>query len=81
MKAKMAEADKFSPFDLVLTVETAEDARALYALFNYIPNTNLFEEDFPLKIRDILGSHGGRTESDAEIARGVAYHDFYRSKK
>lgn len=71
--------ESFQPFELVLTVETEEDAKALYAIFNYAPNTELFE-DCISNIRNTIGHEYGNLSGDDVIANGITYNNFYRSK-
>ncbi len=71
---------KFSPFDLVVTIESEEEARAIYAIFNYIPNTELLPDRISAQIRTLLGSKYDVLTPNT-IARGVKYERFYIMKE
>ena len=69
------QAPAFTPMQVVIDVETEEDAQAIYAMFNYFPFTKALG----------LGS-GGMVRADigeqyyvatGEIARGVTTREFY----
>lgn len=68
---------KFKPFSFKLTVESKEEAQALYAIFNHIKTTELLKS---AQIRSAIGSehyvYGG-----AVIANGISYNDFYLRQK
>ena len=70
----------WKPFDIVFTVESEAEARALYAIFNYTPNTDLLPGAVEVDVRRQLGSKFA-IPFDGEIANGVTYGDFYRSKE
>jgi len=40
MKVTHEKVERFRPFTLNIVVEREEEAKALYAIFNYIPNAN-----------------------------------------
>ena len=71
----------FPAFDITLTIESEEEARALYAIFNYIPNTDLFPDGVSLKIREKIGERFSNLGSGEVIAKGVTYDSFYRPKE
>lgn len=71
----------FHPFDITLTVETEDEARALYAIFNYSPNVDILPEKISDEIRDQIGREFGELGSSQVIARGVTYSKFYRGKR
>lgn len=66
------------PFHLALLIETEEEAKALFALFNHSdgPAKHLLGPTIQTKIREALGSRwhtlGART-----IARGISYDRYY----
>lgn len=67
----------FKPFELVLSVTSADDARTLYALFNHSHNARLLGEDFCRSVKDSVGggftvAYGGR------INEHTLYTDFYK---
>ena len=70
----------FRAFDVTLTIESEEEARALYAIFNYCPNLELFPGDAARDVRHTIGDKFSDTPN-GEIANGVDYDHFYRSKK
>lgn len=78
MKARRS-SPKFKPVEITLTIESQEEAQALYAIFNYTPNCDLLPEDAPDKIRAALGDYAVRGTSP--IANGITYAEFYRNKE
>ena len=66
------------PFHLALLIETEEEAKALFALFNHGsgPALHLLGPTVQAKIREALGNRwhvlGART-----IARGISYERYY----
>lgn len=71
---------RFQPFNLTLTVETAEEARALYAIFNYLPNEELLSNVACIEIRACIGHEFLGAPSSGIIARGVTQKRFYCKK-
>ena len=71
---------EFQEFDITLTVESEEEARALYAIFNYSPNLDLIPGGGGDKVRGIIGRKFANAE-EGMIANGVTYEEFYRSKE
>ena len=47
--------DTFKPFDLIFKVESEEEARALYAIFNHRDNAELLGIDKAEQIKKIIG--------------------------
>lgn len=81
---KMLESP-FVPFELKLVVETAEEARALYAIFNHGRNTRLFplnniDSHIPSKILNEIGDEHYHTIGGT-IANGVTHDEFYGNLK
>ena len=70
----------FPAFDVTFTVESEEEARALYAIFNYTSNVDLLPEDASAEIRKAIGEKYSDLGFDQLIARGVDYSNFYRRK-
>lgn len=68
------------PFDIVFTINNAEEARALYAIFNYCPNTELLPELDP-SARHAIGEKFSIIPPSSEIANGVTYSKFYSRKE
>jgi hypothetical protein len=68
---------EFQPFNLNITVETKEEAQALFAIFNYTPNTDLLGNSHYSAVKDAIGPFS----TSGVIARGVTYEQFYRPKK
>ena len=85
MKTRIQKQEIFSfmPFDLILTVENEEEAKGLYAIFNYIPNTEVLPSGLGLKVCENLEKIVGKIQwfSKNKLANGVLYEDFYKSKK
>ena len=82
MKAyKLQSICEFAPFDVTLTVESEEEARALYAIFNYMPNADLLGGDIGERIRKVIGEHFSELGSDCQIANGITYPEFYSHKE
>ena len=71
----------FRAFDITLTVDSEEEARALYAIFNYSPNVDLLGGDIGERIRKVIGEHFGRLGSDSQIANGITYREFFSHKE
>jgi len=67
--------ESFRPFNLTISVESREEAQALYAIFNYCPNIDLLPS--ALSISSLLKDY---EISDGIIANKVTYDNFYRSK-
>ena len=82
MKAyKLQNICEFAPFDVILTVESEEEARALYAIFNYSPNVNLLPGGDGAVVREAIGEKYGDLGPSTLIAKGVYYREFYRGKR
>ena len=76
MKINKTTSNKFNPYTVKLTIETREEAQALYAIFNKIDAAMLLP-----KVRDIrqaIGKEYYVEDSDAIIANGVKYSEFYK---
>ena len=77
---------EFTPFEFTVKVETLEDARAWYAIFNYTPNTNILGiEGSPASaIRNNLINKVGPNNDiyvdvgNEVIANGVTYDQYYK---
>ena len=80
MKVRKADGSKFLPFDIILSVESEEEAKALYAIFNLSDNVSLLPDEAQYEVRHRIGERFAVNEPD-EIARGVTYQDFYRCKE
>ena len=77
-KEELPIPESFSPFKLTCTVESREEAQALYAIFNYSPNLDLLPHSGQ-GIRDTIGDQYKVNYSDI-IANNISYSRFYRSK-
>lgn len=64
----------FESFDLVITVESEEEARGLYAIFNRTYNTVVLPREMPQKIRDVIGAE---YYTLSQITEEVSYKDYY----
>ena len=81
MKARRDGGLGWKPFDVVLTVESEEEARALYAIFNYVPNIDMLPDGTGEIVRKAIGERYGELGPDQLIARSVTYGKFYHGKK
>ena len=82
MKAERFGGKKgFQKFDIILTVESEEEAKALFAIFNYSGNVDLLTNETGQNIRKAIGEEYGNLGPLHLIARGVHFTDFYRSKR
>ena len=82
MKARRdPEGVRFHAFAITLTVESEEEARALYAIFNYSPNVDILPEDAGDEITKAIGEKYSNLGTSQLIARGVYYRGFYKGKK
>ena len=75
MKVSSNKPEVFAPFSITLNVETEEEARSLYALFNKVNNVDLVGYTNAKLIKEEIGlkyyvNHG-------EIANGVGYSQYY----
>ena len=81
MKARREGGWGWKPFDVVLTVESEAEARALYAIFNYSPNVDILPNGTGEIVRKVMGERYRELGPGQLIARGVTHDKFYRSKK
>ncbi len=70
----------FTPFDVSLTVESEEEARALYAIFNYSPNVALLTFEACKLVRELIGKEYAHLGAGDVIANGITYANFYHHK-
>ena len=78
MKVKKVETkEKFTLFDLVFTITSKEEARAMYAIFNHGHNTRLLKDSGEM-VKDIIGRKYYVEYDNEEIANGVTYKEFYK---
>ena len=75
---KSSASPSFTPFDLIFSVESREEAQALYAIFNYVPNLELLPIQQKLVVGEMLAEYANCHNN--YIANNVTYYDFYRSK-
>lgn len=81
MKVSSKKSD-FQPIVLEIVIESEEEARALYAIFNYSPNTELLYPNASSDIIECIGHGYSTSHNNGEvISRGITYDQFYRSKK
>jgi hypothetical protein len=78
-KTSVAIPETFKPVAFTITCETKEEAQAMYAVFNYSPNTELVGSAHADAIKSAIGNHSVR--SYETIARGVTYNRFYCNKQ
>lgn len=85
MKIEFKESKQdFTPFEFTVKVETLEEARAWYAIFNYTQHTIMLgiRGTPATKIRASLESKSGSNicaGEDEVIANSVTYNQFYCS--
>ena len=70
-------AEIFEPFDLVITIESEEEARTFYAIFNSERNAVLIGYSSTNSLKDAIGNKYMTPREDI-IARGIRYRDFYK---
>ena len=71
----------FVPFELTLLVETEEEAKALFAIFNHSDNTALLKYNIGEVIRNTI-THQYRTHNQSDIiANDITHGLFYLPKK
>ena len=81
MKARREGGLGWKPFDVTLTIESEEEARALYAIFNYCPNVDMLPNGTGEIVRKVIGESYIELGPDQLIARGVTRSKFYSGKK
>ena len=67
--------DEFSPFKISITVETEEEAKALYAIFNHQKNITILPAGAAAAIR--IAIKADFYVADGVIANGITYDQFY----
>ena len=77
---RFGEVPGFSEFDVILTIESEEEARALYAIFNYSPNMDMLPDGVGELMRCCIGERFSKLLPDSVIARGTTYKTFYAVK-
>lgn len=80
MKVSSKKEVGFNPIVLEIVIESEEEARALYAIFNYSPNAELLQPNASRDIVECIGHAYSTFGSKGVIARGVTYEEFYRQK-
>lgn len=75
MKIQSDKASAFRAIDLTIHIESAEEARALWAIFNHAKNTRFLPSTIAAQLRRAIGQE---YEAYDEIANGVTYAEFYR---
>ena len=76
MNVKKIKSNKFESFEIQLTIESKEEAQALYAIFNKGSNSTLLPE--ARDIRLAIGKEYYVEDSYAIIANGVKYMEYYK---
>jgi hypothetical protein len=76
-KIEQKPKEEFVPFNLKITIETKEDAQALYAIFNHGHNRQLFDIAVSENIKNIIGFDHFVGNDDDIISRGVCYKRYY----
>ena len=79
MKVRRTSEPCFKSFSIELEVQTEEEARALYAIFNHTRNIDLLPDDISKDIKEIIGDCHYVGQSDCSvIANGINGKTFYR---
>lgn len=73
--------EQFVPFDLVLSIESKEEAQALYAIFNNRNNSELFGDYNSDMITGILGYKYYVAGPNKAIANGITHKQYYYGLK
>lgn len=71
---KATRVPRFDKFELQITVESAEEARALYAIFNHTDNVELLPAGSATQIRRAIGDDYYSIDM---IANGITHEQFY----
>jgi hypothetical protein len=69
--------ENFKPIELNIVIESPEEARAFYAIFNHMDNSELLGRSTASQIRDVFSEFSVALGNEV-IANGVTYHEFYR---
>jgi len=76
MKVSKNNEKGFTPFTLNITIESEEEARAMYAIFSHTRNTRLLAGKDELITSAIGPSYSIQLSSDI-IANRITYMEFY----
>lgn len=68
---------EFKPFDLILSVQTQEEAQALYAMFNCAPADKVLPMATSERIREAIGEEFHVSGRKSIIGNGVTYEEYY----
>lgn len=74
---KVNKQEQFVPFDLVLSIESKEEAQALYAIFNKQENASLLGNDKADMVDCAIGSKYYIASSHKVIANGITHGEYY----
>jgi len=80
MKVKREDVKgSFVPFNLVISIESEEEARAMYAIFSHTGNTRLLKLIDSGRIREEIGDIYSCSKNDklSIISNGISYKQFY----
>ena len=80
MKVTTNKTEVFNPIQLHITIETVDEARAMYAIFNKTDNTCLLPKDMQTEIKDKIGKDYYVSRSQDIIANDITYRQFYYPK-
>lgn len=69
---------RFEPITLAITLETEEEARAMYAVFSKEQNARLFDNNAD-EITDAIGMKH-LVDGNNVISRGITAREYYRTK-
>lgn len=76
------EVAMFAPRTLHITIQSEEEGRALYAIFNHTHNTDLFRNGQDQKVRKELEDFDlSHNDMEDVIANGIIYREFYYPKQ
>lgn len=80
IKKPVERADNFEPFVLELTVETREEAQALYAIFNLGKNSRLLGREKSGRITDEVSKEYYVSDSYKVISNSITYENYYHDQ-
>lgn len=73
----MKDTATFKPFDITLTVQTKEEAQALYAMFNCESANKVLHKNYVMSVKYTIGEEFYISNPDAIIGNGVTYSEYY----
>lgn len=80
MKASRRINEVYAPIHLTLTLETEEEARAMYAVFNAGSLRSLYTLDTIMNVLDLIGHHHGTNDPREFITKDIDHEEWYCDK-